>query len=128
MKQAVAYYFFIFYLVALFKPILPFGTDFLAHCFAQQYHISTVHQRHGSNHVHLEMAAAAGEDVNAQNLPKTKFSEPVSDHLASPTAYQFDFQLIIGQHYYTSVQKTPQPLLNVVIPPPKHIPVYLVLS
>ena len=120
MKFATAYYLLFFYVAALFKPVLPFVSDFLAHTFTTEDHLSTVHHKHGAGHAHLQMAEIAGEANDEQRKPDTKFSEPVPVHLISQQAYHFAVPVIAKQNYFTSFCKTSDPFQHIIVPPPKH--------
>jgi hypothetical protein len=43
MKFAIAYYLLLIYSTVILKPLIPVAEDALFHCFAEAYHIASVH-------------------------------------------------------------------------------------
>ena len=120
MKIALAYYLLFFYAVALFKPVLPFASDFLAHSFSPQKHLQTVHRDHGAEHVHFEVAKASNDAQHEQNAPRTTFAEPVSVHLLSADeSYALPFSALRKRTFPFFISAFTSQFVGVDIPPPK---------
>ena len=56
MKFAIAYYLLLIYATVILKPLIPVVEDVLIHCFAEAYHVATVHAKYGNNHLEKELA------------------------------------------------------------------------
>lgn len=67
MKFAAAYYLFLIYATVILKPLIPVAEDALGHCFAEAYHVATVHAIEGNDHVEKEMAASGSNDDSLKN-------------------------------------------------------------
>lgn len=118
MKSASAYYLLLFYITAMFKPLLPAVKDMMAHLFWKEQHINTIHHEHGKDHLHHELTDADNKNEADHNLP-TLFSEPVSVHMLFRST--FDFSVILNnQKEYPQVSfLLTNPGVETNIPPPK---------
>lgn len=118
MKFTVAYYLLLFYAAAMLKPVMPLISDFLAHRFAHEHHMATVHHHHGENHVHEELAAAADEQDEKQQ-PKQKMPDPVSVHTLVINNFEFYTWLPASEYNIDPCPEISKPLLQIIIPPPR---------
>jgi hypothetical protein len=66
MKFATAYYLLLIYATVILKPLIPVAEDVLFHCFAEAYHVATVHAVEGKDHVEKEMAAAGADETSSK--------------------------------------------------------------
>lgn len=67
MKFALAYYLLLLYAMVILKPLIPVVEDSIEHCFAEAYHIATVHAKYGSNHLEKEIANTNDSNDNSNN-------------------------------------------------------------
>ncbi len=79
MKFAVAYYLILIYSTVILKPLIPVGEDAVMHCFAEAYHIATVHAIEGSDHVEKEMAASGANDDASKNQKTDKDEQTIHE-------------------------------------------------
>jgi hypothetical protein len=118
-KNIVAFYLLIFYLLAVCKPVLPIAFDSLAHFFWKAHHISTVHHHLGKNHTEKQVASAAHHEENDANPSKAKIAEPVSTHVVIEN-YYIILQTSIAPLAYTSkVYRETSAFLEKYYPPPR---------
>lgn len=82
MKFAVAYYLLLIYATVILKPIIPLAEDSLSHCFAEAYHVATVHAIYGNNHVDVALADDAKDDTNNKNQTTSKTGEQDTVHIS----------------------------------------------
>ena len=83
MKQAITYLLFFTYSTTMFKPILPYASDIVAHALWYSDHIATIHSHDGKFHVHKEVIEAAKNNNHEKtNIPKKDNS--ASDHIRTP--------------------------------------------
>lgn len=86
MKFAIAYYLLLIYLTVMLQPLIPIAEDALSHCFAEAYHVATIHAKYGNNHVEIALANDAKDD-NSKNQTNIKAGEqtllylPVNEEL-----------------------------------------------
>lgn len=120
MKYLAATYIVIFYTAAILKPVLPYVADFLAHQFAHEKHMATVHSHNGHEHAHHE-AADAASDEDEQNAARQKFSEPVSAHQVAKNTINWEVPVSTTTYTIPPGHSTNKPLLPVNIPPPKSL-------
>ncbi len=98
MKQTVAYFLLVVYIIALCKPVLPLLQDGLAHLFWKAQHIGTVHHHHG--HHHAEKTVAATHENKTDSTPaNAKSSPPVSAHLAAKVGFRFLQPEAVARNY-----------------------------
>src|SRR6476619_1477623 len=79
MKFATAYYLLLIYATVMLKPLIPVAEDALFHCFAEAYHVATVHVLEGKDHVEKEMAASGAEDATPKNQQSYKAEQPIHE-------------------------------------------------
>lgn len=118
MKTIVAYYFIIFYSVAVCKPVLPLITDYLGHTLWHQKHINTVHHDNGDNHVHYELVGTQ-EDKKENYSTNVKSSDPVSVHLASESNTLLPCLLFTTPRPTLRDRGVPFPYIDQLLPPPR---------
>ena len=81
MKFAIAYYLLLIYTTVILKPLIPVAEDALFHCFAEAYHVATVHAIYGNNHVDIALADDAKDDSN-KNQSASKAGEQDTVHIS----------------------------------------------
>lgn len=119
MKFTLAYYLLLIYATVILNPVIPIVKDGLSHCFAQAYHIATVHAIYGDNHIEKQMAGA-NDDSNSNTKNIIKEDGAASIHLS--VLLYFTFKKITP--FKTSYIQQPEfflhkIFLNIVVPPPK---------
>lgn len=98
--------------------MIPVAEDTLVHCFAEAYHVATVHATEGNNHVEKEMAGS-GADADSNKTQKTDKAEQTIHETATNFAYEFLYpNPLINYHPFFKVS-----LSNIFIafinPPPR---------
>ncbi|MFT4152558.1 hypothetical protein [Parafilimonas sp.] len=81
MKFATAYYLLLIYSTVILKPVIPVVEDGLQHCFAEAYHIATVHARYGNNHLEKTIAEAGRESETSKGRHTAGSEETTQFHL-----------------------------------------------
>jgi hypothetical protein len=89
MKFAAAYYLLLIYVTVILKPLIPVAEDALEHCFAEAYHVATVHAVEGNDHVEKEMAASGANDDSSKNQKADKTEQTIHE-----TAIDFTFNFL----------------------------------
>ena len=88
MKFATAYYLLLIYTTVILKPLIPVAEDALFHCFAEAYHVATVHAVEGKDHVEKEMAASGADEASPKKQQADKAEQPIhettTDYILSP--------------------------------------------
>jgi hypothetical protein len=79
MKFATAYYLLLIYATVMLKPLIPVAEDALFHCFAEAYHVATVHAIEGKNHVEKEMAASGADDTSSKKQQADKAEQSIHE-------------------------------------------------
>jgi hypothetical protein len=79
MKFAIAYYLLLIYATVILKPLIPVAEDAIMHCFAEAYHIATVHAIEGKDHVEKEMAASGANDDSSKNQKADKAEQTIHE-------------------------------------------------
>lgn len=76
MKKLLLYIILISYTALLFKPVMPYVSDFADHVFFYAKHMATVHAENGQWHVHFETAQSTRNDTEKEsNLPSSSKKE-----------------------------------------------------
>lgn len=83
MKFAVAYYLLLIYLTVMLQPLIPIAEDALFHCFAEAYHVATVHAKYGNNHLETALANDEKDDNSGKNQTSAKNVEQTLVHIAT---------------------------------------------
>jgi hypothetical protein len=65
----------------MFKPVVPYISDLVAHLLFFKDHMRTVHAHHGKFHVHGEVAEAAKNDQPAKSTNNGKNDTPGNEHI-----------------------------------------------
>lgn len=89
MKKGITYLFLIVYATVMFKPLVPYVSDLMAHMFWNYEHISTVHFEHGKYHTHYESLEAAKKDDPEKNGGISKSVTSVPEHTIFEDGYTF---------------------------------------
>ena len=63
----------------MLKPLIPVAEDVLFHCFAEAYHVVTVHANEGKDHVEKEMAASGADDTSSKKQQADKAEQPIHE-------------------------------------------------
>ena len=69
----------------MFKSVLPYVTDFVAHILFFKDHIQTVHAHHGKFHAHTTVAEGAKNDQSEKSTNNVKKDNVGSDHIVIET-------------------------------------------
>lgn len=120
MKFAVAYYLLLIYSTVILQPLIPVAEDALFHCFAEAYHIATVHAKYGNDHVEKEIAGTNDNNANNNNKNTLKDDNSVRMHIA--IADQTQCACVITRKTLFFIQPesfSGKIFLSVIIPPPK---------
>lgn len=101
----------------MLKPLIPVVEDSLEHCFAEAYHVATVHAKYGNNHLEKEMAST-NDDNNNKNILKDEDAVPAHITIAGEN---FCFKIIQPEEvFYSSFNcALITTVLDKHIPPPK---------
>jgi hypothetical protein len=118
-KTTAAYYFLLFYTLAVCKPILPLVQDELAHIFWKAQHLATVHHHHGDHHAQEEVAEAEHEENGDKHPATIKTSEPVSVHIVIEIYYGISQLTIHKQQFAQTICNVATVSLDKYYPPPK---------
>ena len=57
----------VFYVLLMFKPVMPLLADMFAHTFNEQQHILLVHEVNGKFHIHQELGNASHQSDNEKS-------------------------------------------------------------
>ena len=90
MKFAIAYYLLLIYSTVVLKPLIPVAEDAVMHCFAEAYHIATVHAIEGNNHVEKEMADPGANDNSSKNQKADKTEQTIHETAVCYTFIHFN--------------------------------------
>ncbi len=119
MKFAIAYYLLLIYTTVILKPLIPVAEDALMHCFAEAYHIATVHAQYGNDHLEKNIATT-NDDANSNSKNVLKEDNASSIHLSF--IQEIYFAAIRVTKTFTVIQSISflhKIFLSIVIPPPK---------
>lgn len=121
MKFALAYYLLLIYSTVILKPLIPVIEDGLSHCFAEAYHIATVHAKYGNNHLENEIAGTSDNTDNSSNKNTLKEDDAVSVHVVS-IEENCCFEIANTILSYIIQPKSPlcKIVLSKTVPPPKN--------
>ncbi len=99
--------------------MIPVTEDAIMHCFAEAYHISTVHAKYGNDHLEKEVAAGT-DDNDKSNKSAVKDDETITAHIAV-AAPQYIFANTIPEVlcYIELKSALHKIVLNKLVPPPK---------
>ena len=86
MKRGILYLFLFTYSTVMFKPVLPYITDFIAHILFFKDHLQTVHAHQGKFHAHTAVAEGAKNDQSGKTTDNFKKDNFGSDHIIISTA------------------------------------------
>lgn len=118
MKFATAYYLVLIYATVILKPIIPVVQDALVHCFAEAYHIATVHAIKGNNHLEKELAGS-GADADSNKTQKADKAEQAIHETAIDFAYDFLYPNFLKNHHSFSNELLSNVFIDFVNPPPR---------
>lgn len=118
MRANIAYYLFILYLAAMFKPVLPLIQDGLAHSLWKMEHIATVHHHQGENHLDDELQKE-GNKNESSSTGGVKSFETVSAHILTANTEPYLFIRIFKNHYPSKLLFLKDPTSELNTPPPK---------
>ena len=84
MKKLLLYIVFVSYAIVMFKPALPYVSDFIGHVLFYKQHMATVHFENGQYHVHKEVVKDAKEEnSNKNSLPEKNKSNSTYEFIAT---------------------------------------------
>jgi hypothetical protein len=106
----------VFYVLFIFKPIVPVLSDKIAHTFWEQYHLITVHGTYGNAHVDQEIEKSTKQ---ADKEKSTKSTSEEYAHIISAVAYYFPSHHFISRSYSAFKVKYPVSYSNIHYQPPK---------
>lgn len=122
MKFAAAYYLLLIYLTVIFQPLIPIAEDELFHCFAEAYHVATVHAKYGNNHVETALANDGKENDSNKNQASAKYDELTLVHISAKQPVIDCFIKNQAEKIYCfTTDKLPGIFLSKPIPPPKFL-------
>lgn len=81
MKKGILYILLFTYSTMMFKPLLPYITDVVAHTLFYQSHMATVHFENGKFHVHKEIINETKKEQQAGNTQQLKKDNQPNDHI-----------------------------------------------
>ncbi len=121
MKFALAYYLLLLYSTVILKPLIPIAEDSVEHCFAEAYHIATVHAKYGNNHLEKEVADTNDSNNNSNTKNTLKEDDASLIHIGILMAENICRKNISNKISYiltptSSIQKI---TLSKIFPPPK---------
>jgi hypothetical protein len=100
------------------KPLLPVAEDALFHCFAEAYHVATVHVIEGKDHVEKEMAAAGADEASSKKQQPDNAEQSIHE-----TATGYTLSLLISYHSIYNYPFIKESIRNIYIdfvnPPPR---------
>lgn len=118
MKNPVAYYLLLIYLVAICQPIIPWVQDVVAHTFFESEHIATVHHQNGKHHVDYELRKLASK-TSSNSFENTSYSNLP---LHTPVTCELVFHIYPPKNkiiFYHTVDCLPVAFMAIHIPPPR---------
>lgn len=118
MKFAAAYYLLLIYAGIIAKPIIPAAKDMLLHCFAQAYHIATVHAIEGKDHVEKEMADSGKDDASSKTQKVDKTEQCLHEAIAG-SVFSFINPYPFLYHYSFLNQSLSKIYIDFINPPPR---------
>ena len=65
----------------MFKPVMPYVTNAMAHLLFFKDHMNTVHAHHGKFHVHTEIAEGAKNDQQEKSTNNLKKETAGNEHI-----------------------------------------------
>lgn len=120
MRNSVAYYLLLIYIVTICQPIIPWVQDVLAHTFNESAHIATVHHQHGIAHFHYELEKLAtkangkNQSINDNCYSNVPLHIPITCHLS------IDFQPFVEDVIFCDLlTRLPVAFPGNHFPPPK---------
>ena len=99
MKNLLLYLLLFSYTSVMFKPVMPYVSDIIAHAFWYSHHMATVHYENGKYHVHNEVSKEA-KNNNQENPNTDRKDAPANEHLAVVTKYDYSTYKIITRPAY----------------------------
>lgn len=120
MKFAIAYYLLLIYATVIAKPILPVAEDILLHCFAEAYHIATVHANEGKDHVEKEMADSGKDDASSKDQKADKAGQTIYEAVVDLT-FSFINPYPLIYHYSFLNESLSKIYIAYINPPPRII-------
>jgi hypothetical protein len=120
MKKLLLHIILMSYTVVVFKPVLPYITDFIGHAFFFTKHMATVHVENGKYHVHYETAKDAKEEKSDKNTATPKKDDSSHDQIVIVPRLPIPGAAMIDKKYFTvSSSATLSGISNLTYPPPR---------
>lgn len=121
MKKQILYLLLLTYTAGIFKPVLPFATDAIAHTFFYYKHISTVHSVNGKNHVHHEFIHESKKDNTTGKTDATKKIDNADEHIFPSPNYKLSNYVFSNKQPSFFRIYTCKKYADCNLPPPKFI-------
>ena len=102
----------------MFKPVLPYVTDFMAHLLFFKDHMATVHAHNGKYHVHIAVAEGAKNDQSEKNTNNIKKDNVATDHIMTETC-KMAAEQISSNYLYSRILPVIERNVHQDYPPPK---------
>lgn len=103
----------------IFKPVVPYVSDTLAHIFYKTRHLATVHYENGRFHVHKEAADNEKKNDAAKEKPSSKKDHTAQDPFCSSKKEESQ-QAVSGNEYIPFITAhLPATHGRLTDPPPK---------
>lgn len=121
MQKYLLYIVLFTYTSMMFKPVMPYLTDVVAHTLFYESHISTVHYEDGKLHVHKQVLKETENDQKSDKPLQLKKDSPQNDHYKSDVAF-FIYALINSCTYSIFPPGAfPAQPIDILIPPPRFL-------
>lgn len=123
MRFPLAYYLLLLYSTVMLKPLIPVIEDNIEHCFAEAYHIATIHMKYGNNHLENELASTNSDGSTNKDQNTTKSEETMPVHVfVSAYLYHYLSSAILPKKFaILTLHKIPFIFIAKHIQPPKNI-------
>ena len=119
-KKALLYLFLFTYSTVMFRSILPYIKDAIAHVLFYKDHMLTVHAHNGKFHVHAEMAKAAKNDTSNKSTNSLKKDLSDNEHIILES-YKFPTSKILINWMTCLSYPTINASIDHDFPPPKYV-------
>ena len=121
MKKLLLYIVFVSYAIVMFKPALPYVSDFIGHILLYRQHMATVHFENGKYHVHKEVIKDIQEEnSNKNSLPEKKKSNTTFEFIATVSKLLVQSSSTDGIAYSLYIhQNNSSPFIAYNYPPPR---------
>ena len=121
MKKLLLHIILLSYAVVIFKPVLPYITNFAGHVFFYSHHMATVHYENGQYHLHYEVAKDSKEEKSdKETVPSLKKDNSSNEHTISAfTKYNFFISDLLNKYSLSSTPAIVSGSVKNNYPPPR---------